>query len=396
VSKLSKVIHGIGGFIKRRPIVSLFIVLLLLVAFTGASYELMHYTSEPEFCKKCHPNEGSGPLAEYYTWTKNVHAANGIECLDCHSAAPGAWGYMKAKMGGLYDLFAEIILSKETKLAKLSRFDGNPEESAALVQATVCLHCHSDQTNQSNRERHFMSFAGVTMRQIDRVKNPEFRTMFGLRDILLEPAPQGSDPNHGLHVSENSVLCADCHVKVTHSGSYYSTIDMQACFDCHDGKRAEGKAPADNDDCVTCHATQVSVQAGTVAENFGVTGDEWEMASITCFDCHETAFDRPTRESCENCHEEGYADLKDMIQETFDEQLAQADKFWSSQVKERASLTSAKREHFNSYETLLNILKKDGSRGIHNSSYTDKIFEHLQTLEDEYNAMPVYIALPGS
>jgi hypothetical protein len=293
---------------------------------------------------------------------------------------------MKAKMGGLYDLFAELLMSKEAKLEKLSRFEGYPEESATLVNQNVCLHCHSDQVNLNNRKNHFMSFAGVTMRQIDKVENPEFRKIFGLRDILREPTSYGSDPNHSLHVTDNGVLCADCHVKVSHSGSYYSTIDMQTCFDCHEVKRGEGKHPAENDDCFKCHATQVSIQAGVAAESFGVQGVEWEMSDLSCLDCHTDAFDRPSRESCENCHDEGYADIKDMFQETFDEQLAQADAFWSGQVKNRRTFPRAKQELFNSYEDLLNILKKDGSRGIHNSGYADKIFEHLNMLEEEFNA----------
>jgi nitrate/TMAO reductase-like tetraheme cytochrome c subunit len=384
VSKLAKLFRGIGSFIKGHPFISLLIFIAALIACTGITYELMHYTSSPEFCRKCHPNEGVGPLAEYHTWSNNVHAANGVECIDCHSSSPGAWGYMKAKMGGLYDLFAELFISKEAKLAKLSRFEGNPKESAALVGQNVCLHCHSDKVNIDNRKAHVMSFAGVAMRQIDRVVNPEFRNIFGLRDIITERSSYTSDPNHSLHVVENGALCADCHIKVSHSGSYYSNIDMQTCFDCHEIKRSEGKKPAENDNCVICHATQVSVQAGVAAQSFGVEDVVWEMASNDCMDCHENAFDRPSRESCENCHEEGYAELKDMFQENFDEQLVKADAFWSSHLKDRRQLTRSKREIFNSYEQLLNILKNDGSRGIHNSGYTDKIFEHLAVLEEEF------------
>jgi hypothetical protein len=295
---------------------------------------------------------------------------------------------MKAKMGGLYDLFAEFVMSKEAKLAKLSRFEGNPEESGALVGANVCLHCHSDEVNFTNRKTNFMSFAGVTMRQIDKVENPGFRQIFGLRDILLEPTTYGSDPNHNLHISDNGVLCANCHIKITHSGSYYSTIDMQTCFDCHDTKRGEGKHPVENDDCFKCHATQVAIQAGVAAKSFGVQDIEWEMSSNDCLDCHENAFDRPSRESCENCHEEGYADIKDMFQSTFDEQLVQAEAFWNSNVRSRRDLTRAKQEMLNSYEDLLNILRTDGSRGIHNSGYTDKIFERLRALEEEFTSEP--------
>jgi hypothetical protein len=77
-----------------------------------------------------------------------------------------------------------------------------------------------------------------------------------------------------------------------------------------------------------------------------------------------------------------------MFQENFDEQLANADKFWNAQVKNRRNFPRAKRDILNSYEKLLNILKTDGSRGIHNSGYTDKIFEHLNALEQDFNSAP--------
>jgi hypothetical protein len=291
-------------------------------------------------------------------------------------------------MGGLYDVFAEITLSKEAKLAKLSRFNGKPEESAELVGKNICLHCHSDSVNSDNRKNYVMSFAGVTMRQLDSVKNPEYRKTFGLTNILQETPPYGMNSNHSLHVSDNDVPCAGCHVKVAHSGNYYGDINMQTCFDCHDEKRVEGKSPADNDNCFKCHGAQVALQAGEAAATFGVRSSVWEMASNDCLDCHEDAFSKPSRESCENCHDEGYAEIKDMVQESFDEQIGPADDFWSSQVRNRRNLPTAKQDIFNSYEALLGVLKKDGSRGIHNPAYTDAIFEQLKALAEKYESMP--------
>jgi nitrate/TMAO reductase-like tetraheme cytochrome c subunit len=383
---MGKYCSKISGFIKRRPAVTIVILLCIIAVGLGVTYEALHLTSEPEFCRLCHPEEGVGPLSEYATWSKNIHAANGVECLDCHSPQPGAYGYLRAKMGGLYDLGAEFILSSERKLEILSEYDGNPQKSAEQVKQIVCLHCHSDSVNAENRDKFFMSYMGVTMRKLDTVVNPAFREIYGLNDLLEEETTYGVDPNHALHTAQD-IQCAECHVKVSHSGSYISPIDKNLCYSCHETQRAEGGAPVEDDDCMKCHVNQVKLQEGNIANKYGVEDTDWVMAGVDCASCHLDSFDKPTSKSCLSCHDEGYIDLYDMIQDSFKENIAVAYEFFSGiSLVNREKLPAEILTILNQYEDMLNILERDGSFGIHNQDYVDVIFAKLEQLRDSYSA----------
>lgn len=382
---LKRLLSRIGSFVKRRPIVSIVIVVAIAVVGLAVTYETMHMTSAPKFCKLCHPLEGTGALAEYHTWEANIHAANGIECLDCHSKQPGAWGYMLAKMGGLYDVGAEIVLSKERKLELLSRFDGNPEESAKLVKSNICMHCHTDSVNKENREKHWMSFAGVKMRTLDGVINPAFREMYGTPDILQSAVRFGVEPNHAMHINEQNLACADCHTTVSHSGDFRSPVKMETCFTCHDQKRADANlTPVANEDCMTCHVTQVAMQDATAFKEYGVEGTTWSMKDMGCDSCHVDPFVAPTKESCLNCHEEGYDDLLAVFQASFTEQFDIAWDFYIKNISARKTMPEAQRKAFNEYEVMISTLQADGSKGFHNSEYADEVFAHLSDLRDQF------------
>ncbi len=125
-------------------------MITFVAIFTFINVEAIYHTSKPNFCALCHPGTGPGPLSQVYTWRQNVHAGAGVSCLDCH-ADPGFFGYMQAKVLGLYDVYAEIFKTEEYKLAVLSRSINNPSYSAKLVPSTRCLFCHTDSVNQQIR-----------------------------------------------------------------------------------------------------------------------------------------------------------------------------------------------------------------------------------------------------
>ncbi len=383
-SKIKGLFKWIGNFIKKHPVASVVILLAVVVVATFATYEAMHLTSNPKFCKLCHDKDGTGPLAEYATWSKNVHAYNEVECLDCHSIQPGAVGYVRAKVeDGLYDLVMEFITSKEHKLEKLSEYPGNPEASAKLVRASICMHCHTDEVNRDNRDKHFMTFAGVAMRKLDTVKNPEFREIYGMADLLEEPVSSGVEPNHAIHINLE-VPCAKCHDSAAHSGDFIAKPSMQTCWTCHDEMRAGGANPAENDDCMKCHVNQAGIQEGTVAQKYGVEGERWVMMDLGCESCHPDPFVRPTKESCIDCHDEGYADIMVSFQEAYDEMRADASAFYMGNLEKRSGMTPEKRAIFNEYEKLFDLVDRDGSRSIHNPDYVTNIFGRMDELKAEF------------
>jgi len=127
---------------KRHIVLVTILCVVLITAFGFVNIQILHMTSEPEFCQMCHPSQGFGPLAEVDSWEHSAHGDAGVSCLDCHGR-PGVAGYIKAKLGGLKDTYMQLTISKEEKLHILS----NPSEE--LVPDYHCLFCHSDEGNQT-------------------------------------------------------------------------------------------------------------------------------------------------------------------------------------------------------------------------------------------------------
>jgi c(7)-type cytochrome triheme protein len=285
------------NFVTNNLKLTILIILVLIAVVTFASIETLHFTSDPSFCRRCHPLDKPGPLGEVATWGKSIHAKAGVKCLDCHGN-PGIVGYMRAKMGGLYDVYGEFIKGPEHKMHVLMSTK-DPKYAAQLVKNDICMFCHTDAMNQKIRSERIMSI-GVSFRLVDSVKNPEFRKQRGLPDIIVEGVrPQTDvDPHHKQHY-EKGLNCVECHARISHSGITGYRTSMQICFDCHAKKRAENLNPPANDNCTACHRKKDKIlpKAPII---FG-KGDkmvkfehEIHVAMHGCKDCHTSIFPMKT------------------------------------------------------------------------------------------------------
>src|SRR5512139_720232 len=109
------VVVKVKGLVENNLKLTVLALIVLVAGMAFISYEGLHFSSDPQFCQRCHPLEKVGPLGEVFTWRKSKHAMAGVQCLDCH-AVPGFIGYMRAKMGGLYDVYGEFIKGPEHKM----------------------------------------------------------------------------------------------------------------------------------------------------------------------------------------------------------------------------------------------------------------------------------------
>jgi c(7)-type cytochrome triheme protein len=277
--------------VKRHPKLTIMIFIVAFGIFIFSTIELLHYTTDPQFCKKCHPSEEPGPFGEVASWEKSNHAKAGVSCIDCH-AQPGFAGYMRAKMGGLGDVWAQMTHSKEHIMHILKKAD-DPIYAAQLVKNDVCLFCHTDEMNKKIRGERRMTI-GIAFRTADGVVNPEFRKKYGLPDIIAEGVrPETAvDPHHKKHL-EMGFNCVDCHAKIAHNGITGYRSSMPICFACHDVKRNEGKNPPKDNDCTACHRDAVKiVPAAPIvykpkdAEPVSF-GHEKHTAKFKCTDCHD-------------------------------------------------------------------------------------------------------------
>lgn len=329
---IKKLAEKARNFITNNPKLTIIIIITLIAFFTFISVEALHFSSDPSFCKRCHPSDKPGPLGEVITWSKSIHAKAGVKCLDCH-AEPGFVGYMRAKMGGLYDVYGEFIKGPEHKMHVLMS-SSNPQYAAKLVENDICLFCHTDAMNKKIRSERVMS-VGVSFRLVDSVKNPEFRIQRGLPDILVEGVRPTAkvDPHHKKHF-DMGINCVICHAKITHSGITGYRSSMQICFNCHDKKREEKLNPPADENCMACHrkseglypqtaivfgkgesavkfehTTHIVMNGCTACHTslFPIKRDEVKIAFANhaagkfCFSCHngKKAF---AYTDCSNCH----------------------------------------------------------------------------------------------
>ncbi|PLX99452.1 MAG: hypothetical protein C0623_09300 [Desulfuromonas sp.] len=368
---------------RRHVLLVTVLAFILVVAFGFVNIQILHMTSEPEFCHLCHPAKGFGALAEVDSWEHSAHGEAGVSCLDCHGR-PGVVGYMKAKLGGLKDTYMQLTISAEEKLEILQ----NP--GPGLVPAHHCLFCHSDEGNKEVREATKGPMKLVKMRMLDDVVNPEFRLRKGLPDIMTDTFVGGTNFDHSLHMDGFDFVCRDCHFGVVHNPTT-KTDRMNFCIACH-AENNDSDAPQMND-CESCHQAQFSMNKGTGAR--GITGENSIMFNdeMGCQDCHTTVSKgvyRPSKETCVDCHDEDYIGV---FEEWASDTKAKVAELRELRVDVESALVEAdsnKRDTealWTRYENALynlQFVEDDGTKGVHNYDYAVEV---LAGVEKDFNSV---------
>ncbi len=306
---IKDVIGKVIEFIQKNPKLTVLIVLVLFAGYLYAMVEALHISSEPKFCQMCHPEKKTGPLSEVYTWSKNIHASKEVECLDCHGA-PGFVGYMKAKIGGLGDIYGFVAKSTAHRMEVLTRASTDAKYAAELLPNETCLFCHTDSYNQKIRKERIMS-VGVRFRKLDGVVNPAFRKSAGLKDILTEDIGGDINPNHKKHI-EAGVNCVDCHLGVAHGGEFRNKVKIERCVACHEQRKSaismsditlgsgdktvvfSHKAHVEKFKCTECHTRLFPMKKGSVKIAFAD-----HTKNKFCYSCHNN---RKAFFDCNTCH----------------------------------------------------------------------------------------------
>lgn len=370
---------------KRHIILVTVLVVACVVVFGFVNIQILHMTSEPEFCHLCHPAKGVGPLAEVDSWEHSAHAEAGVSCLDCHGR-PGVVGYIKAKLGGLKDTYMQLTISKEEKLQVLK----NPKEN--LVPDSQCLFCHTDQGNKDYRAKHKYTMKIVRMRMLDDVVNPEFRLRKGLPDIMTDTFVGGTHFNHKFHIESFDFKCRDCHFGLVHNPTS-KTDRMNLCISCHTDN-ADSDAPQIAD-CKRCHQAQYDMNEGKGAK--GVAGEPSLMYGngVVCQDCHtgvSKGIYRPSSSTCTNCHDESYKEVfNDWAQTTKEEVEALKAKRITVEdaLKEADRKKRDTKQLWDRYQKALynlNLVRFDGTHGVHNRDYAEAI---LTSVRNDFQTIQV-------
>jgi len=363
---------------KKHIVLFTILSVVFVVVFGFINIQILHMTSEPEFCHLCHPAKGHGPLAEVDSWEHSAHGDAGVSCLDCHGR-PGVIGYVKAKMGGLKDTYMQLTISKEHKLEILS----NPKKD--LVPDWQCLYCHSDEGNKQVRETTTGPMKLVHMRMLDDVVNPEFRQRRGLPDIMTSTSVGGTHFDHKMHISGFDLTCRDCHFGVVHNPGG-KTDRMNFCVACHSDNK--GSSAPQISDCKTCHQAQLAMNEGNgVATIKGEPGLMY-AANVGCTDCHtgiSKGIYRPSSNSCADCHEG--ADYLNLYQEWASDTDKRIKALQKTRIEVEDALKDADAAHRNTGEAWkiyeralqnLRFVRNDGTRGVHNNDYAVAILKNVE------------------
>ena len=364
---------------RRHLLLVTLAAILLIVIFTFVNIQVLHMTSEPEFCAMCHPAKGTGPLAEVDSWEHSAHADAGVSCLDCHGR-PGVVGYMKAKLGGLKANYMQFTNSKEEKLEILS----NPH--ADLVPSWHCLYCHSDEGNKKVRETTKGPMKLVNMRMLDDVVNPQFRLNKGLEDIMVGTSVGGTHFDHKMHIDNFELACRDCHFGVVHKPAT-KTDRMNFCLTCH--AENKGSSAPQMADCAVCHVAQVDMNEGKGAREVQGSAGLMYAAGIKCTDCHTGVTKgvyRPSGTTCSDCHQgdSGYVEIfNDWSKETKAElaELSRQRVEVEHALKEADALHRDSKANWEPYQKALHNMKfveSDGTFGVHNNDYANAIIKSVK------------------
>lgn len=370
-------VNDLFNWCRRHLLLVTLLAIAFVVVFGFVNIQILHMTSEPEFCAMCHPKKGHGPLAEVDSWEHSGHGKAGVSCLDCHGR-PGVVGYVKAKIGGLKDTYMQMTISSEEKLKILT------SPGKELVPPEHCLFCHSDEGNRKYREEHKYTLKLVEMRMLDDVKNPEFRQRKGLPDVMADTFVGGTHFDHSFHIDSFEMVCADCHFGVVHRAQS-KTDRMNLCLVCH--SENQGSSAPQLKDCKVCHEAQLAMNEGRGGK--GVAGEPSLMyaAEVDCVQCHtgvEKGTFRPTATTCVGCHDESYVEVfSDWAKETKEEleELRRMRVEVESELRHADKVKRNTAASWEIYEKALHNLKfveSDGTHGVHNRDYAEVILKSVK------------------
>ena len=378
--RIKKLLSSISSFAKRRPSLFVVIVMVGFFGFLYGTYLTLHVTSTAKFCGLCHVMEETGAGAEYNTWKETMHAQVDVSCIDCHGD-PGFFGYMRAKIGGLKDVYGEITTTREEKMAFLNKPIDNLSYAINLMPSDRCAYCHTTEVNQQVRDNTIMSFFGFHMRSMDKIENPEFLNKMGMVDIYSGDQGLGINPKHATHMKVVGLSCLNCHSKVSHPdkpGEILS-IKMEDCFTCHDQEREKAKftkMPA-NTDCATCHTDVVALQEGTSASKLGIDNQTWMMPSVTCDSCHYEAREAPVVQSCVDCHDDSYAEMYTMFRDDYDAKMVELETASTSLLSLKDEMNDEQAIEYRRFVLLTKIARGSSkSKSMHNTYYLYDIIDN--------------------
>lgn len=364
----------------------------------------------PQYCAKCH---------DTITFHNSCKKLSGdVPCIDCHTHENRGTRVMAVEMRNEH-CTAEPCHPFHTLSAKTSVYKSiKPfQHKTHMYEITEnfklkCTSCHSNLKGKKHFEIdertcnicHFVNTQKPMYTQ-DKKPNAECTVCHGHIEKTKEI--YGKTFQHDVYEENEKVHCADCHFQAVQG---YGEVDKRNCLQCHSNSSDKSQSTADLHDihidkhktaCTSCHASikhgtiqakntiyegnnPESIHGNTQVQNLimmgqggkGVKGepDPMYLATLNCSACHkdEQSFTNVAPEVCNNCHTKG-----------FDKILSEQMDFTTSRMRLlKTLLINAKRQHnatdpiIQEAEVNYNIIREDGSLGVHNIKYIKDLLDY--------------------
>lgn len=194
---------------------------------------------------------------------------------------------------------------------------------------------------------------------------------------------------HRVHTSgEHKVECFACHGTVHHGpAAQAARLDQFDCLKCHVDQHGVQRR-------TYLHKDQDGIAAAMAAASSSTTGTSTVspmfLAHVDCVGCHikpRPVSSRPdsgatvnaaTPQACDACHQPGFGERMVPLWQKATHQLYDDLEKALADAEANTSIDEAGRAQLLNVKKLLNIVKTDGSWGVHNSAYTQQVLERAR------------------
>ena len=353
-------------------------------------------------CKACHIDRhidqydlfsGQGAIGVDPLPSQMFH--NGLGCKACHIILPDDWekhpGQAIRRAGpascnpcheeNYFKLYqqAKPVLNKKIKETDKEVKYFRSQSSGARSDSILSVCENNLDLLKRGRPIHNLEYADRILFEIGRSlsilqnKTPAPRALADTASVRCLKCHYGQDEvfvehnnklfSHRNHVHNVKLSCKDCHIEKKPNHGILK--DGTFCMDCHHKSATVS--------CDPCHLIQRNLIRGEgVFSEFDA--DVMFESDIFCRDCHEVEgikVHKPEKQNCETCHEPGYWDTMKESQAEFRITIAQL---------ETKLAETPDSENRREAEKLLTALKRDGTKGAHNSVAVMDILKKIETL----------------
>jgi predicted CXXCH cytochrome family protein len=367
-----------------------FAIAILLMAI---SISIANATST-ENCKKCHTDE-------YEAWHSSAHYnENGPSpnkprpetCIPCHSInTPRLYSTMYGEVSAESP---ECEMCHQPPEEGFTAHITNPSEAVPPLNlsAEICEDCHAgphhaiyEEWNEYDRS----DYSPALMKSHSEPSSKD-NVNNGLESVIT--CVMCHKPHNTELRMEAQELCASCHSSNASPAESQYVVAGGPQWEMYNESIYTNDVHAVNLECVDCHMTTITDEAG---EQKLITGHSFDFDPVllsdpdsgnTCKKCHVTGHDKiPESGDCDDCHEVSLFNI------TASHQKLTADKLQELEIlQENASKVLLMPDDNISLETLtrtyneavayIEFVKADGSLGMHNVERTDEYLEKAETL----------------